>query len=148
MVTTLGSGVSGGSVYVLNLSEPLSFSENSPGLNRRINKVSSCDCTIWTADTGCHGTKAAIGQFSNSLVFPIDVVNLICLLFYAFAACLKIMIILQVSVKQNWEIVPDSEQSKHMNARSMGDIMQVHNPLRMANFAQLIKYLHNRNSCC
>lgn len=61
MVTTLGSGVSGGSVYVLNLSEPLSFSENSPGLNRRINKVSSCDCTIWTADTGCHGTKAAIG---------------------------------------------------------------------------------------
>ncbi|KAI0527387.1 hypothetical protein KFK09_002987 [Dendrobium nobile] len=69
MVTTLGSGVSGGSVYVLNLREPLNFSENSSGLSRRMNKVSSSDCTIWTADTSCCSTKAAIGtNFGVSLI--------------------------------------------------------------------------------
>ncbi|XP_020590283.1 uncharacterized protein LOC110031434 [Phalaenopsis equestris] len=69
LVTTLGSGVSGGSVYLLNLREPLNFSENSSRLNRRINKVSSCDCTIWTADTSHCSTKAAIGSnFGVSLI--------------------------------------------------------------------------------
>ncbi|KAG0496140.1 hypothetical protein HPP92_000831 [Vanilla planifolia] len=69
MVTSLGSSVSGGTVYVLNLNEPFSFSENSPVLYRHITKVCTCDCTIWTADASSNGTKATIGtNFGVSLI--------------------------------------------------------------------------------
>lgn len=69
LLSTLGSGVCGGSIYVLNLSEPLTFGCNSLELNRRINKVTSVDCTIWTADTNCNSVNAAIGtNFGVSLI--------------------------------------------------------------------------------
>lgn len=74
MVTTLGSGVSGGSVYLLNLTKPLDFSSSAFLLHRRTLKVASFDCTMWTADCSRNGARAIIGEF-----FQCAFIHIICL---------------------------------------------------------------------
>ncbi|XP_010260798.1 PREDICTED: uncharacterized protein LOC104599783 [Nelumbo nucifera] len=61
LITTLGSETSGGSIFVLNLSEPLEFSPSIPVLRRRLFEVASLNCTIWTADCNSNGTEAIVG---------------------------------------------------------------------------------------
>ncbi|XP_026415045.1 DDB1- and CUL4-associated factor 4-like [Papaver somniferum] len=61
LITTLGSDTSGGSLYMLNLSEPLDLNPTDPVLRRRITKVASVNCTIWTADCNTNGSEAVIG---------------------------------------------------------------------------------------
>lgn len=60
-ITTLGSETSGGSVYILDLSDSL-FNTRFP-IRRRLNKISLFNCTIWTADGNFDGDQAAIGKF-------------------------------------------------------------------------------------
>ncbi|XP_004134515.2 uncharacterized protein LOC101220880 isoform X1 [Cucumis sativus] len=61
LISTLGSDVSGGSVYILNLVEPLDFNRTIPVIRRRIHEVASFDCSIWTADCQSSGGRAVIG---------------------------------------------------------------------------------------
>ncbi|KAK9156198.1 hypothetical protein Sjap_003678 [Stephania japonica] len=57
LISTLGSEGSGGSVYIIKFDEPLDFSFPS---RRRICKVASLNCTLWTADCSPIGFQAAI----------------------------------------------------------------------------------------
>ncbi|KAG7034824.1 hypothetical protein SDJN02_04556 [Cucurbita argyrosperma subsp. argyrosperma] len=61
LISTLGSDSSGGSVYVLNLVEPLDFNRSIPVIRRRIHEVASFNCSIWTADCESSGGRAVIG---------------------------------------------------------------------------------------
>ncbi|XP_064967233.1 uncharacterized protein LOC103986735 [Musa acuminata AAA Group] len=61
MMTTFGSGAAGGSVYILNLHEPLDLILSSGSLFSHISQIASFDRTIWTADCNSHGTQAVIG---------------------------------------------------------------------------------------
>lgn len=61
-ISTLGSDSSGGSVYVLNLVEPLDFNRSIPVIRRRIHEVASFNCSIWTADCESSGGRAVIGM--------------------------------------------------------------------------------------
>ncbi|KAG5516139.1 hypothetical protein RHGRI_036999 [Rhododendron griersonianum] len=63
MITSLGSEASGGSVYTLNLSEPLDYDLSSLMLRRRIYKAASFNCTVWTADCNSDGSQAVVGKF-------------------------------------------------------------------------------------
>ncbi|KAF2286858.1 hypothetical protein GH714_033400 [Hevea brasiliensis] len=60
LLTTLGSETSGGSVFILNLVEPLDL-YSSTSIRRMIREVASFNCTIWTADCNHNATLAAIG---------------------------------------------------------------------------------------
>ncbi|CAL9181971.1 unnamed protein product [Musa hybrid cultivar] len=51
----------GGSVYILNLHEPLDLILSSGSLFSHISQIASFDRTIWTADCNSHGTQAVIG---------------------------------------------------------------------------------------
>ncbi|MCL7026188.1 hypothetical protein MKW94_004607, partial [Papaver nudicaule] len=59
-VATLGSDASGGSLYMLNLSESLDLNPTDPVLRRRMTKVASVNGTIWTADCNSTGFEAVI----------------------------------------------------------------------------------------
>ncbi|KAK9133848.1 hypothetical protein Scep_013376 [Stephania cephalantha] len=59
LISTLGSEGSGGSVYIIKFDEPLDLSFLS---RRRICKVASLNCTIWTADCSPIGFQAAVGK--------------------------------------------------------------------------------------
>lgn len=59
----MGSDISGGSVYILNLIEPLDFNRTIPVIRRRIHEVASFNCSIWTADCQSSGGRAVIGTF-------------------------------------------------------------------------------------
>lgn len=61
LISTLGSDTSGGSVYILNLVEPLDFNRTIPVIRRRIHEVASFNCSIWTADCQSSGGRAVIG---------------------------------------------------------------------------------------
>ncbi|XP_059654087.1 uncharacterized protein LOC132300849 [Cornus florida] len=61
LITTLGSETSGGSVNVLNLSEPLDYNPSIPIISRRMNEVASFSCTVWTADCNSNRSQAVIG---------------------------------------------------------------------------------------
>ncbi|OVA01555.1 WD40 repeat [Macleaya cordata] len=58
LIATLGSETSGGSLYMLNLSEPLDLNPSDPILRRRLVAVASMNCTIWTADCNSNGSEA------------------------------------------------------------------------------------------
>ncbi|KAM7264852.1 hypothetical protein ACFE04_002535 [Oxalis oulophora] len=58
-VTTLGSEISGGSVYILKSAEPVDSDNSVPSFWRRSKLVASFQCTIWTADHR-HGTDQAV----------------------------------------------------------------------------------------
>uniref|UniRef100_A0A5B7BJG7 Uncharacterized protein n=1 Tax=Davidia involucrata TaxID=16924 RepID=A0A5B7BJG7_DAVIN len=61
LITTLGSETSGGSVYILNLREPLDYNPSTPIIRRRICEVTSLNCTVWTADCNSDGSQAVVG---------------------------------------------------------------------------------------
>ncbi|MCL7042390.1 hypothetical protein MKW94_008510 [Papaver nudicaule] len=65
LVATLGSDASGGSLYMLNLSESLDLNPTDPVLRRRMTKVASVNGTIWTADCNSNGFEAVIGNKLN-----------------------------------------------------------------------------------
>ncbi|OAY54404.1 uncharacterized protein LOC110611784 isoform X2 [Manihot esculenta] len=60
LVTTLGSETSGGSVFILNIVEPLDL-YSSTSIRRMIREVASFNCTIWTADCNHNASLAVIG---------------------------------------------------------------------------------------
>ena len=61
MVATLGSGGSGGSVYIMDMStiDSATVSRNAHG---RIERVASFDRTVWTADCNSDGTQVVLGE--------------------------------------------------------------------------------------
>lgn len=63
---TVGNRItSGGSVYVLSLSDPLVLhSPNPVGIN--LGEIASCRSYIWTADCNFNGSRALIGKFIAS----------------------------------------------------------------------------------
>ncbi|KAK1432579.1 hypothetical protein QVD17_09476 [Tagetes erecta] len=73
LITTLGSETSCGSVYSINLSEPL---ESVPGINfpgERIDFISSVSkSTIWTADLSSNGNRIVIGTDSGAALIHIE----------------------------------------------------------------------------
>ncbi|XP_058072331.1 uncharacterized protein LOC131221178 isoform X2 [Magnolia sinica] len=71
LVTTLGSGMSGGSVYTVNLNEPLDFCLSIP-INRRIFKIASLNCTIWTADCNSDGKRAVLGTNHGAALIDLE----------------------------------------------------------------------------
>ncbi|KAI5012711.1 hypothetical protein ZWY2020_024977 [Hordeum vulgare] len=60
MVATLGSGGSGGSVYIMDMStiDSATVSRNAHG---KIERVASFDRTVWTADCNSDGTQVVLG---------------------------------------------------------------------------------------
>ena len=62
MVATLGSGESGGSLYIMDLSEAIDSAMGSWTTYR----VHSLDRTMWTADCSSDGTHAAFGELIES----------------------------------------------------------------------------------
>lgn len=71
LVTTLGSGMDGGSVYILNLNEPLDSSLSVP-LNRTILDFTSLHCTIWNADCNTSGTQAVLGTSQGAALINLE----------------------------------------------------------------------------
>lgn len=59
-ITTLGSESSGGSVYSMNISDPLEYDLGVAMLSRRIDEISRFKSTIWTSDS--NGNQAVIGK--------------------------------------------------------------------------------------
>ncbi|KAI3708843.1 hypothetical protein L2E82_38344 [Cichorium intybus] len=60
-ITTLGSETSGGSVYVMNLKEPLEYGLEVAMLSRRIDEISRFKSTVWTADFNSNKHQVVIG---------------------------------------------------------------------------------------
>ncbi|XP_019157859.1 PREDICTED: DDB1- and CUL4-associated factor 4 isoform X2 [Ipomoea nil] len=71
LITTLGSEGSGGTVYILDLSEQLDLNSHSPIL-RRLSKITSFDYTVWTADCNFDGSRAVIGTNTGAALVNID----------------------------------------------------------------------------
>ncbi|MQM09527.1 hypothetical protein Taro_042402, partial [Colocasia esculenta] len=71
MVTTLGSGVVGGSVYVLNFHEVLDFRTDVLA-RRRTSKIASFDFTLWTATCNSSGTQAALGTSRGASLLNLE----------------------------------------------------------------------------
>ncbi|KAI4332093.1 hypothetical protein L6164_017030 [Bauhinia variegata] len=61
LFTTLGSETSGGSIYTLNLSEPLDIGPGIPNIWSRISRVASFNCTLWNAECDYNRHRAVIG---------------------------------------------------------------------------------------
>ncbi|PON42881.1 Guanine nucleotide-binding protein, beta subunit [Parasponia andersonii] len=61
LISTLGSETYGGSLCLLNLSEPLDFNPAALFMRRRIREIANFDCTIWTADCGSNENRVVIG---------------------------------------------------------------------------------------
>lgn len=72
-ITTLGAEASGGTVYILNLSEPLDFSSTIPTFRRRISEITSFDHTVWTADCSHDQKRAVVGKFCTLLFLLLQV---------------------------------------------------------------------------
>jgi hypothetical protein len=67
-ITTLGSETSGGSVYILNLVEPVDF-DSSSAIGEMMHKTADFNCTIWTADCSYNSNRAVIGKYSSFFFF-------------------------------------------------------------------------------
>ncbi|XP_071711193.1 uncharacterized protein [Rutidosis leptorrhynchoides] len=61
LITTLGSEASGGSVFMMNLSEPLDYSSGFEMMSEKIDNISRFKSTVWTADINSDGSRAVIG---------------------------------------------------------------------------------------
>ncbi|KAL8101307.1 uncharacterized protein LOC141686956 isoform X2 [Apium graveolens] len=61
LITTLGSATSGGSVSVLNLSDPLVLPSGYPMIGGNFNEITLFNRTVWTADCNSDGSQAFIG---------------------------------------------------------------------------------------
>ncbi|XP_047333319.1 uncharacterized protein LOC124936841 [Impatiens glandulifera] len=72
LITTLGSDTCGGSVHILNLSEPLGNNPTITSMRRRICNVTPFNTTVWTADCNYDGTRAAIGTSMGASLLNIE----------------------------------------------------------------------------
>ena len=63
MVATLGSGGSGGSVYIMDMST-IDSATVSRKAHERIERVASFDRTVWTADCNSDGTQVVLGELA------------------------------------------------------------------------------------
>ncbi|XP_020093132.1 uncharacterized protein LOC109713452 isoform X2 [Ananas comosus] len=72
LVTTLGSGESGGSLNVLNLSEPLDFRIRACPVETRTSEIACFDRTIWAADCYAYGPQAAVGTNVGSALVNLE----------------------------------------------------------------------------
>lgn len=61
-ITTLGAGSSGGTVNILNLSEPLDLNSSIPTDRARISEIASFEYTVWTADCSHDQKQAIVGK--------------------------------------------------------------------------------------
>lgn len=71
MISTLGSELSGGALYILNLGEPVDLSSNMIALSQ-LRELASLDCTIWGMDVSHSSHKAVLGkllEFFYSMLF-------------------------------------------------------------------------------
>ncbi|KAJ1287361.1 hypothetical protein BS78_02G004000 [Paspalum vaginatum] len=68
LVATLGSGESGGSVYIMDLSDTIDSSLESWTACR----VASLDRTVWTADCSPDGTRAAFGMDYGAALLDLE----------------------------------------------------------------------------
>ncbi|XP_031093468.1 uncharacterized protein LOC115998127 isoform X2 [Ipomoea triloba] len=71
LITTLGSERSGGTVYILNLSEQLDLNSHLP-IFWRLSEITSFDHTVWTADCNLDGNRAVIGTNTGAALVNID----------------------------------------------------------------------------
>ena len=65
MVATLGSGESGGSVYIMDLSGTIDFPTVSLDAHGRLERVASFDRTVYTADCNLDGTQVVLGELAE-----------------------------------------------------------------------------------
>jgi WD repeat-containing protein 21A len=65
MVATLGSGESGGSVYIMDMSGAIDFPTVSLNADGRLERVASFDRTVWTADCNSDGTQVVLGELAE-----------------------------------------------------------------------------------
>ncbi|XP_040381738.1 DDB1- and CUL4-associated factor 4 [Oryza brachyantha] len=73
LVATLGSGESGGSIYIMDLSDTIELAMGSFNAYRgNIIQVASFNRTIWTADCNSDGTQAVIGTNSGAAFFDLE----------------------------------------------------------------------------
>ncbi|KAJ9557602.1 hypothetical protein OSB04_012216 [Centaurea solstitialis] len=72
LVTTLGSETSGGSVYMMNLSEPLEYGLGIAMLSGRFDEISRIKSTVWTADSNSDGNQAVIGTNIGAALVHIE----------------------------------------------------------------------------
>nr|XP_016515846.1 PREDICTED: uncharacterized protein LOC107832506 isoform X2 [Nicotiana tabacum] len=72
LITTLGAESSGGTVYILNLSEPLDFSSSIPTFRRRISEITSFEHTVWTADCSQDQKRAVVGTNRGAAMLDIE----------------------------------------------------------------------------
>ncbi|XP_024963235.1 uncharacterized protein LOC112503429 isoform X2 [Cynara cardunculus var. scolymus] len=72
LVTTLGSETSGGSVYMMNLSEPLEYGLGIAMLSGRFDEISRIKSTVWAADSNSDGNQAVIGTNIGAALVHIE----------------------------------------------------------------------------
>uniref|UniRef100_A0ACD5UYD5 Uncharacterized protein n=1 Tax=Avena sativa TaxID=4498 RepID=A0ACD5UYD5_AVESA len=72
MVATLGSGESGGSVYIMDMSGSVDFPTVSLNACGRIGRVASSDRTVWTADCNPDGTQVVLGTNNGAALLNLE----------------------------------------------------------------------------
>ncbi|KAL8160241.1 hypothetical protein V2J09_001778 [Rumex salicifolius] len=71
LVTTLGSESLGGSLYTLNLSEPLDLDATTPAVGH-LREVASISCTIWAADCSSNSNNSVIGTNFGAMLVDLE----------------------------------------------------------------------------
>ncbi|WCJ33277.1 Transducin/WD40 repeat-like superfamily protein [Euphorbia peplus] len=71
LITTLGSETSGGSLSILDLSEPLGLYTRT-SMRRLIRDIASFNCTIWTADCKHNASQAVVGTNFGAAVVDLE----------------------------------------------------------------------------
>ncbi|KAL3379921.1 hypothetical protein AABB24_000529 [Solanum stoloniferum] len=72
LITTLGAESSGGTVNILNLSEPLDLNSSIPTDRTRISEIASFECTVWTADCSHDQKQAVVGTNRGAAMLDIE----------------------------------------------------------------------------
>lgn len=72
LITTLGAGSSGGTVNILNLSEPLDLNSSIPTDRARISEIASFEYTVWTADCSHDQKQAIVGTNRGAAMLDIE----------------------------------------------------------------------------
>ncbi|KAL5731282.1 hypothetical protein ACHQM5_004028 [Ranunculus cassubicifolius] len=67
LISTMGSGTSVGSVYILKLREPSDFNPRSS-----LSEVASLNCTIWTSECHPNGSQAVIGTNRGAALLNLE----------------------------------------------------------------------------
>lgn len=71
LITTLGSDVSGGALYILNLADPVDLNSNSAAIGRLREHV-LLNCTIWGAETSHSGHRAVVGTNRGATLVDLE----------------------------------------------------------------------------